>query len=244
MTVKTDQGSWVTPSHWAIWVPAGVLHSIRFAAAADFRTLYFRPLATARLPTHCSVIAVGPFLRALILRTIEAGMLDRRDALQSALNVLLLDGIRTEPTAPLDLPLPGSPPLLAIARLLSDQPACADSTQELARRAGLGMRTMERRFLAETGLTLGAWRRQARLCHALLQLAAGESVKHVALESGYQSPSAFVSAFRAVFGTTPGQYFGDRVREATTIARAAYRAPSAGTPRAPDRRRLPGRHPP
>jgi len=32
-------------------------------------------------------------------------------------------------------------------------------------------------------------------------------VKAVAEEAGYQTPSAFVAAFRAAFGTTPGRYF-------------------------------------
>jgi AraC-like DNA-binding protein len=46
-----------------------------------------------------------------------------------------------------------------------------------------------------------------RLIHALRLLASGESVTTVALEVGYDSPSAFVSAFRTTFGKTPGRYF-------------------------------------
>jgi AraC-like DNA-binding protein len=38
-------------------------------------------------------------------------------------------------------------------------------------------------------------------------LAAGEAVTNVALEVGYDSTSAFISAFRMTFGQTPGQYF-------------------------------------
>jgi AraC-like DNA-binding protein len=37
-------------------------------------------------------------------------------------------------------------------------------------------------------------------------LARGTSVTEVALESGYASTSAFVSAFKSLFGITPGQY--------------------------------------
>lgn len=207
MTVSTEEGSWVTPPSWAIWVNAGVRHSIQFAGSADLRTLYFRPGRSTRIIQRCSVISVGPFLRALILHAIELGMLDRRDPLHRALNRLLLHAIRTEPAAPFDLPLPESEALREIAQDLCERPACPDSIARLAERAGLGVRTLERRFRAETGLSLGVWRRQARMCHALRQLAAGHSVKEVAPESGYQSASAFVSAFRSIFSTTPAKYF-------------------------------------
>ena len=45
------------------------------------------------------------------------------------------------------------------------------------------------------------------LLRALRSLGAGASVKNAAIEAGYQSPSAFVAAFRSIFGTTPGRYF-------------------------------------
>ena len=38
-------------------------------------------------------------------------------------------------------------------------------------------------------------------------LAAGQAVTSVALDVGYDSPSAFISAFRVTFGQTPGEYF-------------------------------------
>jgi AraC-like DNA-binding protein len=53
-----------------------------------------------------------------------------------------------------------------------------------------------------------------RLLHALRLLAAGESVTNVALESGYDSPSAFISMFRRELGTTPSRYHDKAQREA------------------------------
>jgi AraC-like DNA-binding protein len=69
------------------------------------------------------------------------------------------------------------------------------------------MRTPERGFAAETGLSFGRWRRQARLLHAVRCLGGGTMVKQVALDAGYRSPSAFVAAFRAALASTPGRYF-------------------------------------
>jgi AraC-like DNA-binding protein len=206
MTVWTEAGSWIAPPQWAVWAPANVRHGIRFSGQSAMRTLYVRPQEAAGLPARCSVIAVSPLLRELILRTVAIGMLDERTPSHRALGRLILDEIRERPTPSLDLPMPASVAARSAAeQILEGVPACPIA--ELARRVGLGTRTLERRFAQETGITVGRWRRQARLLDALRQLASGQSVKVVAQDSGYGSPSAFVSAFRSVFGVTPARYF-------------------------------------
>jgi hypothetical protein len=42
---------------------------------------------------------------------------------------------------------------------------------------------------------------------AMRLLAEGAKVTHAALESGYSTPSAFISMFRRTLGTTPSLYF-------------------------------------
>ena len=54
--------------------------------------------------------------------------------------------------------------------------------------------------------TFGQWRQQARLL-ALERIAGGEKIIDVALELGYESPSAFTSMFKKQFGKTPSQFF-------------------------------------
>jgi len=64
-------------------------------------------------------------------------------------------------------------------------------------------RTLEKLFLAETGVPFGRWRALLRLQTAILKLAGGESVGNAARLVGYESVSAFVAAFRRETGTTP-----------------------------------------
>lgn len=202
MTVWTEQGSWVAPPSWAVWVPGGVAHAIRFTGQSAMRSLYVRPGAGEGLPGVCTVMAVSPLLRELILRTVELGRLDERRPAESAMTALILEEMARHPAAPFDLPMPADPAARQAARLLE-----AGEAGDLARRVGLSQRTLERRFQDETGLSLGAWRRQARLLNALRGLAGGQAVKAVAEAAGYRSPSAFVAAFREAFGVTPGRYF-------------------------------------
>jgi len=61
--------------------------------------------------------------------------------------------------------------------------------------------------LALAGLTFAAWRQQVRLVDALRRLAEGQAVTNVALDLGYQSPSAFTNMFRRALGRAPTRYF-------------------------------------
>ncbi len=74
---------------------------------------------------------------------------------------------------------------------------------------GASARTLERGFLAGTGVPFGRWRSLLRLQSAIPALAAGDPVGAVARRVGYESPSAFVAAFRRETGSTPAAYFRD-----------------------------------
>ena len=71
---------------------------------------------------------------------------------------------------------------------------------------GASLRTFERLFADETGLSLAAWRRHSRLLASLSLLAEGKSIGEVAHAVGYDSPAAFSAAFKQCFGVSPSNY--------------------------------------
>ena len=207
MSVWTEHGLWVAPPHWAVWSPAGIAHYMRFTGAASLRTLYFRPDRGSASSKRSLVISVSPLLRELIFRAVEIGMLDEREPLYAAMAGLITHELCQQPAQSLDPPLPKSPDLRRAAEQISQAPADHSSHATLAQRFGTGIRTLERGFVIETGLSLGQWRRQARFLHALRQLGAGLPVKRGALEAGYRNASAFIAAFRDTLHSTSGRYF-------------------------------------
>jgi AraC-like DNA-binding protein len=62
-------------------------------------------------------------------------------------------------------------------------------------------------------MTIEGWRQKAPLVHSAAALAAGARVSDAALDCGYQSPSAYIAAFRREFGVTPGRFEGCSLRQ-------------------------------
>jgi AraC-like DNA-binding protein len=207
MTVRTPEGAWVVPTNRGVWVPARIRHSILMSGPVSLRTLYIVPRLSKSLPDKCHVIGITPLLRELILRIVELSELNVRVRSHAHLVSVLMDHLHVMQSDAIHLPLPRDRRAKRIAMLLQERPSDGRSLIELAKIAGASKRTLERLFKFETGLGFGKWRQQLRLGHAMRLLAAGEAVTSVALEVGYDSTSAFISAFRMTFGKTPGNYF-------------------------------------
>ena len=205
MTVATAAGAWVVPPQRAVWVPAGTEHAIHCATPLSMRALFLARGLRRALPSNCSVVNVSPLLRALILAGVEAPGAPRRRHLLAS---LLIEEIRAARVAPLHLPEPEDPRLKRIASAIAAEPGDPRTLAAWGCEVGASVRTRSRRFLAETGMTFREWQRQARLLAALVRLAQRESVTVVALDLGYDSPSAFIHAIRRALGTTPRRYFG------------------------------------
>ncbi|GAA3397558.1 AraC family transcriptional regulator [Cryptosporangium minutisporangium] len=206
LTVDTPVGAWVVPPHRAAWVPAGVTHRLLLSGRTTLRTLYLQR-ELALLPPICRVVDVSPLVRELILEAVRSAPLRMADPVSARLVGVLADQLATLPETALRLPVPRDPRAAAVAALLRTDPALDVSVDVLARRANASRRALERVFRAETGMSVGQWRRRYRMLEALRLLAAGESATSVAARVGYATPSAFSAAFRAELGGTPARWF-------------------------------------
>jgi len=213
MWVKTVEGDWVVPPSRAVWVPAGIEHGIEMTGTVPVQTLYLSTHVSGKLPKRCCAVNVSPFLRELIRHTVTLGYLSTKDPVRARLVGVLLDQLRVLPTIPLQLPWPADERAQRAAAWVRQHLDDPDSTHLVARRAALSVRTLERLFQKETGLTFGRWRQQLRLLQALRLLAAGRPVTAVALDVGYESPSAFIVMFKRTLGVTPHRYFAAGVVE-------------------------------
>jgi len=200
------------PPARAVLIPAGMEHVIRMWGDVAMRSLYFPvSVPAAAFGRTCRVISVSPLLRELILRVAQMAALDSRVAGEARLMGVLMDEIDTARIEPLLLPLPSDARALTAATCVLTNPADDATAGALGRACGLSSRTLERLFRAETGMPFGVWRQKAKLLESVRVLGAGGSVTDAAVESGYSSVSAYISAFKQTFGCTPGTMLAERV---------------------------------
>src|SRR5262249_53608168 len=208
MWVHTEQGDWVVPPNRAVWVPAGVEHGIELTGRVHVQTIYLAANISGDLPRQCCAVNISPLLRELIIHTVKLGMLDESVPVRARLIEFLKDQLSVLPEAALQLPLPMDARAKRAVEWLRAHPDDPGLIKSMARRVATSARTLERVFQKETGMTFGKWRQQLRLLQAMRLLAAGRPVTAVALDVGYDSPSAFIAMFRRTLGTTPYRYFG------------------------------------
>lgn len=98
-------------------------------------------------------------------------------------------------------------PMVRIAKLIEYVRTHLDAdlnVQVLAERAGFSPFHFQRIFRVAVGDTIGEYIRKRRLQEAAIRLRSGDdAVTEVALDAGYETPSAFTRAFVSTYGETP-----------------------------------------
>ena len=204
LTVVTSAGTWVLPPTRALWIPAGLPHETLSSGQATMQTLYIRPdLCPISWPQPTPVAARQ--LLAELIAYLDSEPLD--ETRRARAEAVLVDLLEPVTMATIEVRLPVDERAREVAEALRGNPADRRTLGEWGRQVGASGRTLARSFLADTGVPFGRWRTLLRLQAALPALAAGDPVGNVARHVGYETPSAFVAAFRRETGLTPAAYF-------------------------------------
>ena len=195
----------ITPEQ-AVWVPTGTQHDTGAPDGAEFRNLYVADVPGLHMPQVCTVYAVAPLLRALILELVAIEGRGESPAYVERLNALIIDQLHR--MAPLDfyLPWPVSAPLARMCEAIYAAPNDARRIEQWAEALAISARTLGRRFEREVGLSWRAWRYRLRLFRAVEWLGAGRRITDIAYDLGYESPAAFTYMFRKEMGRSPSRY--------------------------------------
>ena len=208
--VTTPTGAWILPPTKSIWISGGTPHALLVKRPVELIILWIaRDAPGAPDWSGCKVVSVSSLIRELLSVWSKQPWDYPPASRASRLAQVLLEQLEVHEQAPLELPELSDPRAKRVAAMLRADPVDRRPLAELASRAGASHRTIERLFASETRMSFGRWRLRHRMITALEQLAHGDSVSNVAYAVGYQTPSSFIAAFRASFGTTPTAYFQD-----------------------------------
>ncbi|WP_158092078.1 MULTISPECIES: helix-turn-helix transcriptional regulator [Pseudonocardia] len=198
VTHHTAERDWLVPPTHALWMPAGVPHSVTVVRGGLGYAVAMT--GATRLPEPTGIL-VTPLVGELIVHL--NGDPERTRATAEELLTELLEPVSS---TVFTLPAPSDPRLREITRALVADPADGRDLAAWADHTATSVRTLTRTFQTETGMTFAQWRRHARVRAALTLLANGTSVGATARAVGYRKPSAFAEAFRQVTGRSPSEF--------------------------------------
>ncbi|TWT09684.1 helix-turn-helix transcriptional regulator [Reyranella sp. CPCC 100927] len=208
LEVTTARSMFLIPPLHALWLPARMDHGLRCRMASSVRTLLIRAdVVPTDAPGLPRVVHINPLLRELILRLAMPPTNKAEASHAGRLADIALAEISWEPDDHLQIVLPKDARLRRVHDALTRDPGDNRTLDRWATTAGASSRTLARLFHKEYGTSFVNWRQQLRIIAALPRLAAGEPVITVALDLGYETPSAFTAMFRRITGILPSQYF-------------------------------------
>lgn len=220
--LEVAQAQWLLPPYRAALIAADVPLRVSITAPVTCCSVLFDPARVALPPQSCQVFALSPLAREMVRYAMRWGPdRDPRDPTADHFFLALADVCAELAAAPdlFWLPRGRSPELIRALAYALDNLEHPLRLDDLAQAVGLSPRTLTRRFAEETGLTWREFLRRARLIRAMELLAGPEaSIAGTAYAVGFESLSAFSSAFRRFTGATPDSY-RRRVQEGRRISR-------------------------
>lgn len=209
LRVDASSSRWVVPTSHAVWIPSHIVHEVIAETNASGCHVFLDSDVAKNLWRECIVLHMTVLMRHLLLRFRQLHREIDTSAHIRHLAAVIVDELPLLPEAPLCLPDGSDPRLRRITSHLLLHPQDIRPLSELVCGVGVGVRTMERLFKNETGLSFAEWRSRLRLMKALHYLSQGATSTQIALQLGYRSPSAFIAAFRRHFGAPPQSYLDD-----------------------------------
>ena len=204
--VETDAVYVVHPLLKALWIPAGIEHAVYSPRPFSLHSLYF-PANSVRASAEPQVLGLDNLARELVLFLCAAPRPSQRDARHAHALALLEQLLAAGTPNSFSLPKPHSERARKLAEHFASRPDDGRPLEIVAAEiGGASLRTFERLFAEETGLSLALWRRQSRMLASLSLLTEGKSIGEVARSVGYDSAAAFSTAFKQCFGVPPSDY--------------------------------------
>ena len=205
MRIGTSEDAWVVPPDRALLMPAGVEHSIEVCGDVEMRTLYI----ASSSPANIKVLMVNPLLRELITALAFEPIDFSGNKRAEQIAELIRMELAVATALPLNIPLPRDGRLQQVCQRLLADPSILLSLEELSEHTAASSKTLARLCKSELGMSFSVWRRRVRFSKAFELLGSNHSIKEVARQCGYESPSAFTFAFKREFGTSPTDFRGD-----------------------------------
>ncbi|KZN35411.1 hypothetical protein N474_20965 [Pseudoalteromonas luteoviolacea CPMOR-2] len=206
MTIFTPQGTFVIPPQQALWIPPNVAHETYCRYGGHFRSVYIDQKYESLLGNTAKSLVVNDLLKAMILEICTWPEDYTLDEKTHRFIDVFIDRLELAPTSDFFIPSAQDPRLHPIVAELYANPGSPLTLEQWGKQVGASSRTLNRLFHKNFAMSFSQWKQKLRALRAVEMLNAGHSQQIIAQQLGFESSSAFNSAFKKVFGVPPKQY--------------------------------------
>jgi AraC-like DNA-binding protein len=204
--VSAERNQWlILPDH-ALWIPAGIRHSVEVIEPLTTGSIYVDPQALTDQPAQSLVVRMTDLMKSLFLEAVNLPHEYDPAGRAGLIMALILEEIPLLRRTPLSLPLPREARLAALCRRFIAAPTAHGTIDRWAAEMAMSRSAFTRAFRRETGLAVSEWRQRACILAALPRLMSGERIAAIAFDLGYESAAAFTTMFKRVLGEPPRRY--------------------------------------
>lgn len=202
-----DQKIYLVPQHHVIWIPCGKAHRITSEAkTVHLMVFLFKSVFKEDFYKNVHVFAVPPVLKEMLLYGSKWNQLLAEDEEQDLFFKAILKSLPNfcKESSYLEIPVPADIRLIPVCEHINLNFRYRLDTDFLAEKAQMSVRSLQRNFKKETGITLQKYLQLVRILKSIELLDTGQyTLSQIAYKTGYQSLSAFTASYQAIMKSKP-----------------------------------------
>lgn len=208
--LHTPHKRFLLPANHAAWIPSKLYH--RTSASSPFislRTLYYDAQNLSGFYENLHLFSAPAVLREMLLYTQKWSLLKEHDPAEEVFLQAILSELPAfkKSGVPLQLPLPENPELLLVVEYIYQHLSGPLQIRDFTSIYPFSLRTLERKFKEELGMTLAQYIQLAKIIKSVELLTYGRhSIKEVAHRTGYASAESFSNQFVKLMGERPSAF--------------------------------------
>lgn len=206
--VHMEQKIYLLPQNHVMWIPSSVSHrTTSEAQTVNLMTVLFHENQAEAFYKNIHVFAAPAILKEMLLYAQKWSQQTDRDPEEDAFLHALLISLPhfCREADSLQIPIPADTRLLPVCAYINMHFHEQLQIQQLSEIANLSVRTLERIFKQETGITVQKYIQLIRIIKSIELSDSGKyTLKQIAYLVGYKSAAAFSSSYLAIMKKRPG----------------------------------------
>lgn len=198
------------PQNHVAYIPSNMPHKTTHASEhVSLRTLYFDVDDLPPFYDKLYLFSIPSVLREMIMYTEKWSMnMEYEESEQMFLRAILLElPSFVQNAVPLITPVPRTKVLLDATAYIHKHYQVTITIDELAELCFMSVRTLERQFKKETGISIAKYIQMMRIIKSIELLSEGQhTISEIALSVGYNSAQSYSNVFTKLIGQRPTEF--------------------------------------